>query len=160
MWTIGKLSEAAKVTQRTIRYYEELELLKPLSRGDNRFRYYDESHVARLEAIRVLKDSGLGLKDISLAVSPILDSRGKPIPAGREIALKIRDVLLGKKQNLSEIEKRSALAEGIELLLNDLKVCLSCNEEAFKVDCGTCQKGPTVITEWAYPLAQPAKELN
>jgi DNA-binding transcriptional MerR regulator len=160
MWTIGKLAEAANVTQRTIRYYEELELLKPLSRGDNRFRYYDESHVARLEAIRVLKESGLGLKDISLAVSPILDSRGQPIPAGREIALKIRDVLLNKKQNLVSHEAFSHLNEGIEAILSDIKICLSCVDDAFQVDCASCTKGPAVITEWAYPVAQPAKELN
>ncbi len=160
MWTIGKLSEAAKVTQRTIRYYEELELLKPLSRGDNRFRYYDETHVARLEAIRILKESGLGLKDISLAVSPILDSRGQPIPAGREIALKICDVLMSKKQELTHSERNSPLSEGIEAILSDIKVCLSCTDDGFKVDCGTCVKAPAVITDWTYPIAQPAKELN
>jgi DNA-binding transcriptional MerR regulator len=158
MWTIGKLAEAANVTQRTIRYYEELELLKPLSRGDNRFRYYDETHVARLEAIKLLKDSGLGLKEISLAVSPIMDSSGQPIPAGREIAFKIRDVLSAQKDKNQSLA--SPLATGIELILSDINVCLSCVEEAFNADCGSCAKGPKVITEWAFPLAQPAKELN
>lgn len=158
MWTIGKLAEAANVTQRTIRYYEELELLKPLNRGGNRFRYYDESHVARLEAIKVLKESGLGLKDISLAVSPILDSKGNPIPAGREIALKIRDILCQKKETLAPHD--TMLARGIDAILSDIKVCLSCTETSAAVDCGTCVKAAPVVKDWMFPIAQPAKELN
>lgn len=160
MWTIGKLAETAKVTQRTIRYYEELELLKPLNRGDNRFRYYDESHVARLEAIRVLKDQGMGLKDISLAVSPILDSKGMPIPAGREVALKIRDLLLKAKAELSPLDEGTYLSKGIELILEDIKLCLSCAEDALQADCGSCAKVPTAFKDWAFPVAQPARELN
>lgn len=160
MWTIGKLAEAANVTQRTIRYYEELELLKPLNRGDNRFRYYDETHVARLEAIRVLKEHGLGLKDISLAVSPILDSRGQPIPAGKEVALKIRDVLCSEKSLLTPADQGSLLARGIEAILADIKMCLSCAEDSLQADCGTCVKVPPSMKEWAFPIAQPARELN
>lgn len=160
MWTIGKLAETAKVTQRTIRYYEELELLKPLNRGDNRFRYYDDTHVARLEAIKVLKDQGLGLKDISLAVSPILDSRGQPIPAGREVALKIRDILCKAKAELEDSPENAALVLGIDSILSDIKVCLSCVEDAYEADCGTCAKLPSTVKEWAFPVAQPSRELN
>jgi len=162
MFTIGKLADIAKVTQRTIRYYEELELMQPLDRGNNRFRYYDDSHVGRLAVIKVLKEKGLGLKDISIAVSPILDLRGEPIPAGKEMAHKICEVLKPvrelNKDNPSDSSRY--LLEGIDSIFEDIKPCLNCTEEASEADCENCHKASPDLKSWAFRVAKPSAALS
>ncbi len=68
MFSIGQLAKKAKVSNRTIRYYEELGLLVPKFRGSNRYRYYDESHVERLGLVKMLQESGFALKEIVAAL--------------------------------------------------------------------------------------------
>ena len=62
---IGELVDRAKVSKRTIHYYEELRLIKPLTRTDADHIYYDISAVERLEKIKTLKELGFSLEEIS-----------------------------------------------------------------------------------------------
>ncbi|MFP3509948.1 MerR family DNA-binding transcriptional regulator [Peribacillus sp. SIMBA_075] len=41
-WTVGQLSKLANVTIRTIRYYDQIQLLTPEFRHANGRRYYTE----------------------------------------------------------------------------------------------------------------------
>ncbi len=52
---IGEAAERTGLTQRTIRYYEELGLLSPPSRTQGDFRLFSESDLARLKEISKLK---------------------------------------------------------------------------------------------------------
>jgi DNA-binding transcriptional MerR regulator len=62
---IGEAAEATGLTPRTIRYYEELGLLKPAAHVSGGNRRYDDEDIERLRLIRQLKDVvGLGLADI------------------------------------------------------------------------------------------------
>lgn len=62
---IGELAQKAGVTPRTIRYYENLGLLKPSEREGRGFRYYTEAELARLRKIDALQSLGLTLEEIS-----------------------------------------------------------------------------------------------
>ena len=53
---IGELAERTGLTQRAIRYYEELGLLPLPGRTDGDFRLYSEADVARLHKIIRLRD--------------------------------------------------------------------------------------------------------
>jgi MerR family transcriptional regulator, repressor of the yfmOP operon len=62
---IGDLALRAGTTPRTIRYYEELGLLRCGSREKGKHRVYDDTDVERLEEIRRLRDLlGLELHDV------------------------------------------------------------------------------------------------
>jgi MerR family transcriptional regulator, copper efflux regulator len=61
---IGELAQKAGVTPRTIRYYENLGLLKPSEREGKGFRYYCEAELARLRKIDALQSLGLTLEEI------------------------------------------------------------------------------------------------
>src|SRR5215467_168843 len=61
---IGDLAERAGVTQRTVRYYESIELLPPGEREGHGQHYYTEETLARLRKIDQLKQLGLGLDEI------------------------------------------------------------------------------------------------
>lgn len=65
---IGELAQKAGVTPRTIRYYENLGLLKPSEREGTGFRYYTETELAKLRKIDCLKSLGLSLEEISSVI--------------------------------------------------------------------------------------------
>lgn len=53
---IGEAAERAGTSSRTLRYYEELGLLKPASHSDGGARRYTDDDVARLQRIRELQE--------------------------------------------------------------------------------------------------------
>jgi DNA-binding transcriptional MerR regulator len=65
---IGELSERAKVSHRTIHYYERIGLVKPAEREGVGYRYYDETSLKRLEKISALKRLGLSLDEIAAVI--------------------------------------------------------------------------------------------
>lgn len=61
---IGHAAARSGVSAKTIRFYEELGLLKPAERLANRYRGYDESNVQTLRFIRRARDLGFSLQEI------------------------------------------------------------------------------------------------
>lgn len=64
MIRIGALAQKTKLSKRTLRYYEQIGLLKPSAIAANGYRYYDESAVVRLHRILLLKSIGYTLRQI------------------------------------------------------------------------------------------------
>lgn len=62
--TIGQASARSGVPAKTMRFYEELGLLKPAERLANRYRGYDEGNVQTLRFIRRARDLGFSLQEI------------------------------------------------------------------------------------------------
>ncbi len=64
-----RIHEAAAevgLTPRSIRYYEEVGLLKPAARSDGDYRLYDETDIERLRFIKGLRDdAGFSLAEIA-----------------------------------------------------------------------------------------------
>lgn len=66
MLKIGDFSKFSRVSVKTLRYYDEIGLLKPISVDDlTGYRYYSAEQVTRLHRIVGLKDLGLSLEEIS-----------------------------------------------------------------------------------------------
>lgn len=91
---IGELSERARVSHRTIHYYERLGLLAPAAREGAGYRHYDETAVKRLEKIAALKRLGLSLDEIA-AVIDLYFEDGTGIK-GKEKVLEILESQLTK----------------------------------------------------------------
>ncbi len=68
MFTVRQLSRIAGVTPRTLRYYDQIGLLKPSHLGDNGYRHYDEGAVLRLQQILLYRELGLPLEEIKTLV--------------------------------------------------------------------------------------------
>lgn len=65
LW-IQEVAEATGLTPRSVRYYEELGLLRPAARSRGAYRLYDASDVERLRFIRELRDdAGFSLAEIA-----------------------------------------------------------------------------------------------
>ena len=63
-YRIGELAAKVGMTERTIRYYEELGLLDSIKRLDGGTRVYTEEDARRLKLIRRLKVLGLSLQEM------------------------------------------------------------------------------------------------
>ena len=63
-YRIGELASRVGLTERTIRYYEELGLLESVKRLEGGVRVYTDDDVRRLRYIQKLKTLGLSLQEM------------------------------------------------------------------------------------------------
>nr|WP_317282512.1 MerR family transcriptional regulator [uncultured Sellimonas sp.] len=68
-YSIKELSALSKVSTRTLRYYDEIGLLKPLYTTDAGYRWYGEHEVDLLQQILFYKKRGFSLKQIDSILS-------------------------------------------------------------------------------------------
>jgi DNA-binding transcriptional MerR regulator/uncharacterized glyoxalase superfamily protein PhnB len=68
-WRIGQVSARTGLTARTLRYYEELGLLRPSERLGSGHRVYASDDLRRLYRIALLRQLGLPLSDIAREVA-------------------------------------------------------------------------------------------
>ena len=113
---IGELAERAKVTPRTVRYYEQRGLMGPGHREGSGFRRYDDEHLSRLWLIDRLKSLGLSLEEIG-SVLPLYYEDSSGVLGKQEVL----GILTG---HLKDTEEKIAALEGFrsELQENIAKV--------------------------------------
>lgn len=63
-WTTGEVSKQRNISVRTLRYYDQINLLTPSFKDDNGKRYYSEDDLFTLEKIIILKSLSLPLDNI------------------------------------------------------------------------------------------------
>lgn len=68
MYTVKQLSQLAGVTTRTLRYYDEIGLLKPSRLGRNGYRYYGPASLLTLQQILFYRELDVPLEDIGRIV--------------------------------------------------------------------------------------------
>ena len=64
--TISQITKAYHVTTRTLRYYEQIGLIKSEKTGDYAYRMYSENTVRRIEQILILRKLRIPLKQIAV----------------------------------------------------------------------------------------------
>ena len=64
MLTVKQLSELAHITPRTLRYYDQIDLLKPDSIGDNGYRHYSDESLLKLQQILFYRELDISLEQI------------------------------------------------------------------------------------------------
>ncbi|NCC76545.1 MAG: MerR family transcriptional regulator [Clostridia bacterium] len=67
-YTINQLARLAGVTTRTLRYYDQVGLLKPRRVSGNGYRIYDSQSVDQLQLILFYRELDLGLDEIQMAL--------------------------------------------------------------------------------------------
>ena len=108
MYKIGEFANVVKSNIKTIRYYDEIDLLKPkVIDKFTSYRYYDEDNVREYYAIILLKQMGFSLEEIKIYKDDLSD----------DIFLKQREKLLNNiikmKNTLKMIDKtRSNIVNG------------------------------------------------
>ncbi|MFE1752593.1 MerR family transcriptional regulator [Streptomyces anandii] len=72
-WPIAEVARMSGVTSRTLRHYDEIGLLHPARIGGNGHRHYDEAGLLRLQQILLMRELGLGLREIAAVLERQVD---------------------------------------------------------------------------------------
>lgn len=94
LYTAGEIARIAGVSLRTIRFYDEKGLLKPVSYSEAGYRYYNQESLAVLQRILMLKYLGFSLQRIE----EIMTSRNMELRLSEQ-----KELLIQKKRQLEEI---------------------------------------------------------
>lgn len=74
--SIGETAALFGISVRTLRYYDEIGLVKPLEISDSGYRYYGENEISKLQQVMFYRELELSLKEIAhIFDSPDYDSR-------------------------------------------------------------------------------------
>ena len=68
--TIGSLAKLCNVTVRTLRYYEEMDLIGPVKRSTGKYRLYNRHSLKRINAILALQGLNFSLEQILEVLGP------------------------------------------------------------------------------------------
>lgn len=70
---IGELVKELKINKETIRYYEKVGLLSEPEKDKNGYRVYSRKDIEKIRFIRIAKNLGFSLKEISMLLSKLYD---------------------------------------------------------------------------------------
>jgi DNA-binding transcriptional MerR regulator len=107
-YTVQKLSKMAGISTRTLRYYDEIGILKPARINSSGYRIYGQEEVDRLQQILFYRELGVSLENIKEIVT-------KPTFDGAKALREHREKLLEKRKQLDllilNVEKTIASGE-------------------------------------------------
>jgi len=108
-YTVQKLAKIAGISSRTLRYYDEIEILKPARINSSGYRVYGEAEVNRLQQILFYRELGVGLSAIKeIVISPSFDG----LKALREHREKLLEKRMQIELLIANVDKTIALTEG------------------------------------------------
>ncbi len=103
-YTTGELARRAGVSQRTIRYYEELGLVQPASRLPGGRRIFTEDALQRLRFISRLKKVGLSLEEMH-HINQVFTINQSTTIMLQEVDCILQDHLLRIEQQKKDLEQ-------------------------------------------------------
>ena len=117
-YTVQKLARMAGVSPRTLRYYDEISMLKPARINSSGYRIYGQAEVDRLQQILFYRELGVSLESIKDIVTA-------PSFNGAQALNEHREKLLEKREQLdvliSNVEKTIAQSEGRIMMMDQEK---------------------------------------
>ena len=112
-YTIKQIADLAGVTTRTLRYYDEIDLLHPAEIGENGYRLYDQASLLQLQQILFFREMDVPLQDIQLLMNQP-DFNLLQALEDHRISLQSKAKRLGKLINT--VERTIATAKGERIM--------------------------------------------
>jgi len=119
-YTINKLASIAGISTRTLRYYDEIGLLRPVRKSSSGYRIYGQAEVDRLQEILLYRTMELPLERISVLLQAKETNRVKTL----ELHL---EALTQKQSQIQEI-----IATVEKTLANEKGLCEMSDKEKFE----------------------------
>jgi DNA-binding transcriptional MerR regulator len=141
--TTGDMARRSGNTLRTVRFYEEEGILRPVRRTDGGHRLFDRRELDRLTLVTDLRAAGLSLDEIKqiLAVKQTSGVAG-------EAARRATDILARRIQELRDkLGVLSRLQEDLSRTTDVMTICVECHDSAFPSRCESC----AVMTQPSLP---------
>jgi DNA-binding transcriptional MerR regulator len=121
MFTIGAFARLAGVSVRTLRYYEEVEVLVPAEVDPGTgYRRYRAGQLPRLHRIAALKDLGLSLEQLRLLLDDVDASQLRALLVEKRAELHNR--LATEQERLERVEQRLRYIESEDDMSVDLVI--------------------------------------
>ena len=142
-YKIGEIAARLDISPRTLRFYEEQQLIIPDMKSDGGYRLYSEESVDKISFIRTLRNLGLSVHEIK----KILDAKleGDSAFQRQQKILKIlQDFLLETKKKIELLSKVASDIEDAIDLLSDCECTKLPNWES-------CTKCKTMINSGTMP---------
>ena len=131
-YRIGEIAERLGLSPRSIRYYEELGLIKP-ARSEGGFRIYTEHDMNVIRMVLRFKDLGMTLEEIRALVGP----REHAVDSATLKSL--RDALMLRRREFEErISRYEEGIEQIDTVIAQLTRCDCCGMEMEREVCSNC----------------------
>ena len=146
MLTIGDLAKACNATVRTLRYYEELDLITPETRSAGGYRLYVSATIKRVHAILSLQELNYSLEEIATLLGR--SSEGLST-ASRKRKVSFTKLTLTKQA--TTIQEKLASLQAMQAELNQrltvlTDFCEPCASEKPDLDC--CEQCPHTAIHW------------
>lgn len=130
MYTIGEISKIANISANTLRYYDEIALIKPrLVNDSNQYRYYSRDQIREITFVMELKQYGFTLEEIKYIMENNDDEKLKNMlekklnDVDKNIEkLKEKSSILKKRIYDIEKEETSCMCKGRVLIVDDLEL--------------------------------------
>ena len=131
---IGEVARRTGTSLRTVRYYEELNLIQPKVRSQGGFRLYSQEECKRVQLIQNLQ-----LLDFPLAkIKALFSGRGQAA-TGKEAAHEILALLAEHlRETQARIARYQEMKRAIEETVGIIHECLGCHRTPAKEICLSC----------------------
>ncbi len=108
MMTVNEVARRAGVSGRTLRYYDQLGLLRPVKTTEAGYRLYDEADLKRLQRILFLKELEIPLKQIKPMLAMEEGNEREALRRHREILRLKAERLMGLMNLCDRVAKGEA----------------------------------------------------
>ena len=108
MRTVKEISDITGISMRTLRYYDEIGLLKPSRKSEAGYRLYDDKALEQLQQILFFREFDVPLKEIMTVMEN--PSEQKPYPANAAKDAHSQNTAYGAagKQHRPQAERRQS----------------------------------------------------
>lgn len=113
-FSVGELAKICGVTPKTLRFYDQLGLLKPaMVNPQNGYRFYNRWHITRLTTIKQLQEIGISLNDIQCLFAQddtanMIDQLSNMLEAQRKLIELQLDALNSKRKSVQLLQLQCA----------------------------------------------------
>ena len=97
-YTIGEAAKKLQVSTRTLRFYEEKDLVRPAYTEENGYRFYSEEQIRQIELILFLKELGFSLRQIKMLIQ---DKHG-----GQSLDLLLKEQYQENQRKIDKLSKK------------------------------------------------------
>jgi MerR family Zn(II)-responsive transcriptional regulator of zntA len=155
--TTGEMARRSSNTLRTVRFYEEEGILRPVRRTDGGHRLFDGAELERLMLVTDMRSAGLSLDEIK----EILEVK-RGAACGSEAAKRATAILGQRIDALREkLAVLARLREDLTHTTDLMTTCIDCHDTTFPSRCAACtvMAGPSLPRSmrvlWSTPAARP-----
>ncbi|MEQ9586658.1 MAG: heavy metal-responsive transcriptional regulator [Parvibaculaceae bacterium] len=123
-YKIGEISKLVSLSMDTLRYYEKIKLLPPVTRNSSGMREYDDKDISRLRFIKRAQKMNFSLAEIG----QLLTMRENPLKARTEVRTLTHQKLSDIEDQIKEL---TTLRNELQLLVN---LCMGSDDSCPIID--------------------------